>query len=365
MSSGSKRERPEASAGKPALDDSANWLVTFSDLVMQLFAFVVVAAVLSRSGSEGTPSPREILREAADSLVGIAAPIPGVPVAHASHLRARAAARITRTTTTGTAGVARPHGFALAKAPLHRSDDGPAVGTGAANGRATGVAPNAARDAFPDALAPVHADTRASTLLAATGQEREKLAPDAQSNEANPPLPGTEPHESEFPTEPRAEPPPRAPSADPGWRSISRYLEALLGAGQDRGIVAVDASSSGVLLRVGEAAGFDIGEAELNGEHHDFIAAVAALAGDLPELVIEIAGHTDDRPLHGGRFDSNLDLSFARARHVADRLLRAEPALAGRILVAGWGADRPLVPNDSAATRALNRRVEIRLRAAA
>ncbi len=391
MSSGSKRERLEASAEKPALDDSTNWLVTFSDLVLQLFAFVVVAAVLTRSGSEGTPSPRQILRQAADSLVGIAAPIPGVPVARAGHWRPRAVVR--SASTTGAAGRTRPDRPAPTEAPLRRSDDENAISAAVrarsdgathvdvaigprGNGRAAvAAAPvHAAGAGFPGAklyvttaaAAPTGAPSIAtsSTVLVGAGETRDRAAPDAPSREAQRPVPGTAPRESELRPEPKAERAPRALSPDQSWRSISRYLEALLEAEHGRATVGVEASASGVLLRVGEAAGFATGTAELRGAKHSFVGAVAALAADLPEVVIEITGHTDDRPLHGGRFDSNLDLSFARARHVADRLLHAAPALAGRILVAGWGADRPLVPNESAAARALNRRVEIRLRAA-
>ena len=91
------------------------------------------------------------------------------------------------------------------------------------------------------------------------------------------------------------------------------------------------------------------------------LAEVRGLVGARPDLVVEVSGHTDDRPLHTGAFRSNLDLSLARAARVAHELAADDAELTGRIFAAGYGAARPVAPNDDAEGRARNRRVELRL----
>ncbi|HYE34288.1 type IVB secretion system protein IcmH/DotU [Methylocaldum sp.] len=71
-----------------------------------------------------------------------------------------------------------------------------------------------------------------------------------------------------------------------------------------------------------------------------------------------VTGHTDNKPIFSARFPSNFDLSAARAKHVA-AILESSAALQGRIRFEGRADYEPLVPNDSADHRAMNRRVDI------
>jgi type VI secretion system protein ImpK len=75
---------------------------------------------------------------------------------------------------------------------------------------------------------------------------------------------------------------------------------------------------------------------------------------------IEVAGYTDDQPIHNLRFPSNQELSQARAGAVADIIGRqlTDPA---RLKAVGKGPLDPLVPNTSEENRAQNRRTEITL----
>jgi flagellar motor protein MotB len=95
-------------------------------------------------------------------------------------------------------------------------------------------------------------------------------------------------------------------------------------------------------------------------------ALLQQLATDLLPLAqagaqIQVLGHTDDEPVQKqvGRFPlGNLQLSCQRALVVAQAL--AEAGLPRQSLtVSGMGALQPLLPNDSEANRARNRRVEI------
>jgi len=75
----------------------------------------------------------------------------------------------------------------------------------------------------------------------------------------------------------------------------------------------------------------------------------------LPELKIEIRGHTDEQ----GAAAANQRFSEARARKVLDHLTTRFPNLSrDRFTVKGFGESRPIAPNTSEAGRSRNRRVE-------
>ena len=63
-------------------------------------------------------------------------------------------------------------------------------------------------------------------------------------------------------------------------------------------------------------------------------------------------------PIRTSRFRSNWDLSAARASRVVEFLIERgiEP---GRLSATGYGEFRPRVANDSPASRAVNRRVDV------
>ena len=73
-----------------------------------------------------------------------------------------------------------------------------------------------------------------------------------------------------------------------------------------------------------------------------------------PELKVELAGHTDDV----GSATYNLKLSSERAEVVRDALIDMGIE-EGRLTAKGYGATKPLMPNDSEEHRAVNRRTEM------
>src|SRR5690606_13800704 len=75
---------------------------------------------------------------------------------------------------------------------------------------------------------------------------------------------------------------------------------------------------------------------------------------------IEVTGHSDNVPIRSVRYPSNWHLSRDRAQSVATLL--GEFVDPGRLKSTGKADTEPLAPNDSAAGRARNRRVEITLR---
>jgi OmpA-OmpF porin, OOP family len=75
-----------------------------------------------------------------------------------------------------------------------------------------------------------------------------------------------------------------------------------------------------------------------------------------PKIRVEISGHTDDQ----GADAYNQQLSQKRAKAVGEYLVKGGVA-ATRLKEIGYGAKKPLKPNDSDANRQVNRRIEFRI----
>ena len=114
----------------------------------------------------------------------------------------------------------------------------------------------------------------------------------------------------------------------------------------------------GLVLSIPEAGLFPLGSDEISPAAQALIARVAATIANVPNSV-RVEGHTDDLPIHTARFLSNWDLSTARASRVIECLIEHGGIDVTRLSAAGYAEFRPRVPNDSAATRAQNRRVDV------
>jgi OOP family OmpA-OmpF porin len=98
---------------------------------------------------------------------------------------------------------------------------------------------------------------------------------------------------------------------------------------------------------------FRIASATLSDESRGILDKLAAVALRCGSAKVEIGGHTDA----DGAPETNADLSRRRAEAVAIYFTQAGIP-APRLEPVGYGETRPLVPNDSAANKAKNRRIE-------
>ena len=101
---------------------------------------------------------------------------------------------------------------------------------------------------------------------------------------------------------------------------------------------------------------FEFDSAILSESSYVEIDSLANFLKENPLINIEIAGFTDN----SGNDEHNMTLSLERAAAVMSALIDREISVT-RINAVGYGANRPLVPNDSDKNKALNRRVEIRI----
>ena len=123
-------------------------------------------------------------------------------------------------------------------------------------------------------------------------------------------------------------------------------------------LIEVDVSENQVAIRLMGETTFDLGKADIRPQMIPLLVKIGALLkGTRGEIII--AGHTDNLPLRGGPYKSNLGLSMARAASVADFFLKKASIEPKKISTMGFGKHRPLASNDTRKGREKNRRVEI------
>ena len=122
--------------------------------------------------------------------------------------------------------------------------------------------------------------------------------------------------------------------------------------------VEIEVDEDEVTIRMMGEASFDTGSATLREEFVPLLAKIGEVLSKTRGEII-FAGHTDNVPLIGGKYGSNLGLSMARAGSVAEYLLKSTSIDPRRISTMGFGEYRPLESNDTAKGRQKNRRVEI------
>ena len=122
--------------------------------------------------------------------------------------------------------------------------------------------------------------------------------------------------------------------------------------------ISVAYSSEGLVMRLSDHALFDVGVAEISPKAVALLKKVGAIIADSP-YEVRVEGHTDNAPIKTSRYPSNWELSAARAVNVLRYFVNTCGISSGRISAEGFGEYHPIAPNDNAANRALNRRVEI------
>ena len=114
-----------------------------------------------------------------------------------------------------------------------------------------------------------------------------------------------------------------------------------------------------VVLRLNTSILFLPGASEVMSAAYPILEDVAELVRPL-QLDLRIEGHTDDTPVTAVGY-SNWDLSVDRAVSVLKFFADRQLLSLDRLSAAGYGAQRPIVPNDTPEHRAMNRRVDLYL----
>ncbi len=147
------------------------------------------------------------------------------------------------------------------------------------------------------------------------------------------------------------------PAVKVDLQEIQERLSGMLSNQIAQHIVSMRIGRDGLVISLREAGFYDSGSAVVHESSLPTLRKIAeSLAGTPYDLRIE--GHTDNVPIHTEQFDSNWELSTARATRLA-RIFIADGFAPHRLSASGFAEFHPVAPNESAEGRGQNRRVDI------
>jgi len=105
---------------------------------------------------------------------------------------------------------------------------------------------------------------------------------------------------------------------------------------------------------------FDSGSAEIRPDGIKVLKSIAEVLRNVENEII-IAGHTDNVPIKNSKYDSNWELSTARATNVVRYFVEVEKLDPAKFTATGNGEYRPVADNNTSEGRQKNRRIEIKI----
>jgi len=139
---------------------------------------------------------------------------------------------------------------------------------------------------------------------------------------------------------------------------IGRELQQTLSNEVAKHTVSIEMGRDGLVISLREAGFFASGSAMTKPDTREILRRIAIALNRTP-YDLRVEGHTDNVPIHNAQFDSNWELSTARAISIARLLLEMKAIRADHLSAAGFAEFHPVAPNDTAEGRARNRRVDL------
>ena len=122
--------------------------------------------------------------------------------------------------------------------------------------------------------------------------------------------------------------------------------------------IAISTNERGITVHIMDELLFASGSADIKESSMPALDSLARVLGKLPND-FRVEGHTDNVPISTAAYPSNWHLSVARAVSIAYYLIQVHSLKPEKVSAVGYAEYQPLVPNDSDAHRAQNRRVDI------
>ncbi|MAP54666.1 MULTISPECIES: flagellar motor protein MotB [Altibacter] len=122
--------------------------------------------------------------------------------------------------------------------------------------------------------------------------------------------------------------------------------------------IEIDVEKGVVYISLSDKVIFKSGSYQISSRAREILGKVAKVINGKPNFEAMVEGHTDNVPYRNGLLLDNWDLSVKRATAIVRELqdLGVSPS---RLVAAGRADYVPLVPNDTAENRSINRRTRI------
>jgi chemotaxis protein MotB len=143
-----------------------------------------------------------------------------------------------------------------------------------------------------------------------------------------------------------------------GLDSLRHQLEQTLSDQLGQRNVTIRMGRDGLVISLREAGFFNSGSANPRPDTLDTLRRIADSLGRT-SYDIRIEGHTDNIPIHNVEFDSNWELSSARATRIAHIFIDLNAVPPDRLSAAGYAEFHPMASNETPEGRAENRRVDL------
>lgn len=138
------------------------------------------------------------------------------------------------------------------------------------------------------------------------------------------------------------------------YREVTEQLAGMIEAGQ----LSVTVREGRLVINLDDDILFDSGRTDIRQDGQEALEDLAEVFEEVDDREFLVAGHTDDVPIGSGRFDSNWELSTARAVEVVT-FLQDQGVDPQNLAAAGYGEHDPIASNEDEDGRAQNRRIEI------
>ena len=122
--------------------------------------------------------------------------------------------------------------------------------------------------------------------------------------------------------------------------------------------IEVNVEKGVVFISLSDKLLFKTGSYVVSERAKEILAKVAVVVNGKPDFECMVEGHTDSRSYESGVLQDNWDLSVKRATSIV-RVLQELDVNPGRLIAAGRSYFDPLVDNETAENRAINRRTRI------
>lgn len=140
------------------------------------------------------------------------------------------------------------------------------------------------------------------------------------------------------------------------FRDLALRLKHMVDAGE----LEIALRSGRMVLVLPTDVLFDSGKSKVSARGKEALSQLASALTGLKDRRFQVSGHTDNDPIRYSGFDSNWDLSTARAVQVVK--VMTESGMNPQLLsAAGYGEFDPVLGNDTAEHKAKNRRIEVAL----
>jgi len=141
--------------------------------------------------------------------------------------------------------------------------------------------------------------------------------------------------------------------------AVKYHLTKNLSEGIQDEDIQVNVEKTVVFISISDKLLFKSGSYNVTDKAYSVLEKIAKVINDQPEMEVMIEGHTDTTPIKRNIIQDNWDLSALRATSVTRILQYKYGVQPERLIAAGRSQYIPLVPNDNASNKAINRRTKI------